>query len=248
MSTNKDYFNENGEVISYYENGNLKSKINYDKGNKSGKCEFWYENGSQKLVGEYFLTKENDELSSNLKIINFWDSNNNQKVIDGFGEFLDEEFFFKSKSLSYGKIENGFKEGVWKGSSKTFNFTFEENYKKGNLIKGISIDKNNVKYTYNKIKTSPEIKGGIKVFYSFLLDNFVTPDTQGLKGKVIIGFMINENGTINDLKVIRSLNPDVDREAIRVLTKFKGFSPAILRGINVNCFYMIPISIETPKE
>lgn len=247
-STNKDFYIKNGEVVSYYENGNLKSKINYSENQQSGNCSFWYENGNKKLEGEFILTKENDVFNSKLKLMNFWDADNNQKVIDGFGEYIIEENDFKSVSTANGKIEKGFKVGIWKGSSKTFNFTFEENYENGNLIEGASIDKNNVKYNYTKIQIPPEIKGGMIVFYSFIRNNFKAPDIPGLKGKVVTSFVINENGDINDLKTIRSLEPNVDKEAIRVLKKFKNFTPAVLRGIKVNCYYILPITVETPNE
>lgn len=247
ISTNKDYFMKKGEVVSYYENGHLKSKINYIDNHQSGKCFFWYENGNKKLEGEFIISKENQKLDSKLKIINFWDLDNNQKVKDGFGEYIDKESFI-TITTSNGKIENGFKEGIWKGSSEKYNFLFEENYEKGNLIGGTSIDENNIKYNYNIIEALPEIKGGMTVFYSFLRNNFKMPDIPGLNGKVMTSFIINENGDISDLKIIRSLNPIVDKEAIRVLSKFKGFSPALVRGIKVKSNYVIPISVQIPND
>jgi len=250
LSTNKEYLINEGEFITYYENGNKKTRTTYEEGVINGKCSYWYENGEKKIDGEFIPFTLKDTNFQILKIINYWDENEIQKVTDGNGYFKDDEcfFYYKVGLISEGKIKDGFKDGIWTGNDKQTGLTFEENYENGVLISGTSIDKNNEKHYYSVVEKKPDVKGGMLVFYNYIKKNFKTTNIPGLKGKIITNFIINENGEVCNLKITRSLHPDVDKEAIRVLTNFKDFSPAVQRGIKVKCSYTIPISIETPNE
>lgn len=249
LSSNNEYLIRDGEFITYYENGNKKSRATYEKNILNGRCSTWYENGEKRFDGEFiqYTTKESNlEI---LKIMNYWDENESQKVIDGNGYFKDDECFFGySDVISEGAIKDGFKDGKWVGEDKKFGITFEENYENGLLKSGTSSDKNNEKHLYTVLLSKPDIKGGIAVFYNYIRKNFKAPDIPGLKGKLITEFIINKNGEITDLKISKSLNPEADKEAIRVVSNFKDFTPAVWRGIKIKCSYSLPISIETPKD
>lgn len=248
ISTNKDFFVGKGEATSYFENGTKKSIINYDDGHKSGKCVYWYENGVKKLEGEYILTEdEKKNIVSILKINNYWDDENNPKVVDGNGFYTDEESKEKSKKpviTSSGAILNGFKEGNWIGSDRMNKFTFEETYKEGILISGVSTDENGEKHHYTIMNVKPEPKDGMNSFYSFIAKNFNQPENLKVGGKIITSFIVDKEGKITSLKTVKSLQPDADAEAIRVLKKFDGFTPCMSRGIKINCYYRIPITIQ----
>lgn len=245
LSTNKDFFYKNGEIISFYENGNKKEQINYVENIPNGKCEFWYENGNKKLEGEYLSTGNENPT---FKINNYWDIDNVQKVIDGNGDYTDDQNFDNhignSSTISKGKVKNGFKDGIWVGSNKKEKFTFEENYQNEEFVSGSSIDENNIKHDYNVIALKPMIKGGMTTFYKFVAKNFKVPDDLKVNGKVIVQFIIDVDGKITNLKVVKSLQKEADDEAVRVIEKFESFSPAEIRGIKVKCIYYLPISLQ----
>lgn len=60
-------------------------------------------------------------------------------------------------------------------------------------------------------------------------------------GRVTLQFIVNEEGAITNIKVIRGLVPDFDKEAIRVVESMPKWIPAKHRGENVKCYFTLPI-------
>ncbi|HMI07020.1 MAG TPA: hypothetical protein VK528_05715 [Flavobacterium sp.] len=65
-----------GEFVSYFENGNQKEKINYEKSAPIGPYSSWYENGDKELEGEYLLAEKEGDKNSALRIDQYWDPKN----------------------------------------------------------------------------------------------------------------------------------------------------------------------------
>lgn len=92
-------------------------------------------------------------------------------------------------------------------------------------------------------------QGGMSKFYNFLKKNYNTPDVPNLKGQVIVGFTINEDGTLSDFKIVKDLKHGTAEELIRVLKLTSGkWSPAKKDGKNVKSTFTLPINISTPPE
>lgn len=79
------------------------------------------------------------------------------------------------------------------------------------------------------------------------MKRFALPETFKGKGKVIIKFMINKEGTIVDPKIIKSVQQDVDDEALKTIASYKGFSASLSRGIKIDSYYQIPIQFESAE-
>ncbi|MES2544921.1 MAG: TonB family protein [Bacteroidota bacterium] len=236
-SSMKENLARDGEFIFYYENGNKKLIVNYSNSKLMGKINSWYENGNKKLEGEYIdLDKE---IFEELKIFQFW-INNKQTVIDGNGHYESEDEFYSEK----GEIKNGFRNGIWTGVSHKSNYTYTEEYQNGNMVSGISIDKDGTKHQYQKMQTSPKPKKGIDDFRNFVGKKFrYTAEAikNKIKGKIIVQFIVNREGEIVSPTILKSLNPDLDNEAIRVVTKYKKWIPGEQRGRKINALYSLPI-------
>jgi periplasmic protein TonB len=67
------------------------------------------------------------------------------------------------------------------------------------------------------IEVRPEFPGGKEALYRFIKENYKTPEEDGLKGKVYMTFIIEKDGTLSDLKVIRDIGYGTGAEAIRVI-------------------------------
>lgn len=139
----KDILKKDGEFICYYKNGAKESVINYLEDHKSGKEINWYENQSKKSEKQNLWDAKTKK--SQTLILNYWDENKNQTVIDGNGEYEETDKYTTQK----GTIKNGLKQGAWQGSDLLRKITFIDNYDRGVLISGISIDENNVKSSYS---------------------------------------------------------------------------------------------------
>jgi antitoxin component YwqK of YwqJK toxin-antitoxin module len=239
--SDKDAKLKMGAFTYYYENGNKQSAVNYGKPGYIGKYAYWYENGNKQLEGEYLETKTG--ISSELKIDQYWNPEAKQIVIDGNGYFEESDNFFYAK----GNIKNGLRDGTWVGNNKKAPFSYTEKYENGKLISGLSIDSDNVEHHYTELETKPIPKRGIEHFYQYIGKNFnVTRESEknNIYGKLISTFIVEKDGTIVDIKIIKSLGFGLDEELIRVLSECPAWTPGEQRGIKVRVLYSIPITIQ----
>lgn len=98
---------------------------------------------------------------------------------------------------------------------------------------------------YNAVEEKPQYVGGLSEFYNYIGKNYRVPNVKGLKGKVIIQFVIEKDGSLTDIKVIRDLGHGTGKEAIRVLKKCPNWIPGKQKGIPVRVMYALPISISS---
>ncbi len=97
---------------------------------------------------------------------------------------------------------------------------------------------------FRVIEQLPEFPGGVSAFMKWLTLNLKYPKSaqqDNVKGKVVVQFIINKNGTISDLKIVHSLNSDCDREVLRVLSTMPKWKPGIEDGKPTRTQYVIPI-------
>ncbi|GAA4126405.1 hypothetical protein GCM10022250_13000 [Flavobacterium chungbukense] len=142
---NRDILKKDGEFIYYFKNGAKESVINYSEDRKIGKEINWYTNQNKKSEKQNLWDSKTKK--SQTLILNCWDADKNQTVTDGNGEFEETVGSVTQK----GEIKNGLKQGVWQGNDSSKNISFTDNYDKGVLISGFSIDANNIKTSYSSL-------------------------------------------------------------------------------------------------
>lgn len=148
----RDVLKKDGEFIYYYKNGAKEAVVNYSEDHKSGKEINWYENQSKKCEKQNSWNPKTK--TAQTLILNFWNANKEQTVIDGNGEYENAENFITEK----GTIKNGLKQGFWEGNDAVRKIIFTENYDKGILISGVSVDENNIKTLYSSLNKKQAIK------------------------------------------------------------------------------------------
>ena len=239
---NKEYLLRNGDFIYYYENGNKEKMLKYDSSIPVGKIYQWHENGNKRLAGEYFPHADKLE-KSELKIYQYWNKDNVQKVTDGNGfyEEIDSQF----KTIASGEVKNSSKHGEWTGKDTKYQFDFKEIYENGKLISGESIDSLGTKHTYKKVIQNPEPIGGMADFNSYVAKKYRFPSDLIVHADVLIvlSFVINKDGGIQDVRVLQSVRKDLDDEAIRVLKSYEKWKPGYLRGLAVKVSYNLPMRL-----
>jgi periplasmic protein TonB len=97
------------------------------------------------------------------------------------------------------------------------------------------------------IEQKPEFPGGIEKFYGYVGKTFQVPEEEGLKGRVIVSFVVEKDGSLTDIKVLRDLGFGTGAEAIRVLKKCPKWLPGEQNGKKVRVLYSLPISIESAE-
>ncbi len=100
--------------------------------------------------------------------------------------------------------------------------------------------------TTNELDRLPEFPGTMKKFYAYVEDNIRKPevDDNVSSMNVIMSFVIEKDGTMTDIKAMRSSDKNLEREAIRVLKALKiKWSPGYKDGEKVRTLFMLPIKV-----
>ncbi|MGZ2371239.1 energy transducer TonB [Ancylomarina sp. YFZ004] len=98
---------------------------------------------------------------------------------------------------------------------------------------------------YVMVEEMPEFPGGVLELRKWIKSNVKYPESsrkKGITGRVYIGFVINREGKVEECKVLRSIDPALDREALRVVSKMPLWRPGKQRGQSVNVSYTFPIN------
>jgi protein TonB len=100
--------------------------------------------------------------------------------------------------------------------------------------------------TSNMVDKMPEFPGGIKKFYSYVGNNFEKPDLDSENAiRVSVSFVIEKDGSMTDIKVLKDPGYGLGAEAIRVLKSLKTkWSPGMFEGKAVRTSYNLPITIQ----
>lgn len=80
----------------------------------------------------------------------------------------------------------------------------------------------------------------------YIADNFRYSNIQGdcsIQGKIVVSFIVNEDGNLNDIKVKKSVYSDLDQEAVRVVKSMPKWIPAKQNGKAVKSKYTLPVYI-----
>jgi TonB family protein len=226
-----------GTAYHYYQNSAIRSKVNYNKYQPEGLSEEWYRNGEKK--SEEFYDEKNDQ-----KLLNYWDSLGNQTVRDGSGFCtMIDEHDDGEVIAGTGKIVNGKRDSVWLGYRNQLRY-YEEQYKAGELISGVSFDAEGNTYKYTKIEQSAAPKGGMEGLYSLVGKNIKYPADarrRRIQGRVFIEFVIEKDGTLSGVKCIKGIGGGCDEEGERVVRLSSKWIPGLQRGQHVRQKMVLPI-------
>ena len=93
----------------------------------------------------------------------------------------------------------------------------------------------------------PQFPGGDGELMKFLRDNIVYPamaQENNVQGKVIVQFVVTKTGDIGEVKVVKSVDRDLDNEAVRLVKKLPKFIPGRMNGQAVNVWYTLPVQFK----
>ncbi|OYU84782.1 MAG: energy transducer TonB [Flavobacterium sp. BFFFF2] len=110
------------------------------------------------------------------------------------------------------------------------------------------VEEDNTLYNTNGIEVKPEFPGGIEKFYKFIASNFRYPEDESFQGgRVIVSFVVEKDGSLTDIKIVRDPGFDTGKEAERVLRKCGKWVAGEQNGKKVRCAYVLPISLPKPE-
>ena len=246
-----------GEEIHYHLNGTVSEKIEHSD-EKVGSTT-WYDNGQIRQV----MTSSRPPVGPSKQpfvptpdqIKAFWDAAGHPLVTDGKGHavYQTREKLYTDGGpgpvlTEQGSYENGFKQGIWTGRYADDSYYYEERYNQGILQTGkaltAGIGADTVRYTM--IEQPPAFKGGMEALGRFLAQNLRYPaDAQRarVQGRVFISFVINTDGSVDEVTVLKGLGFGTEDEALRVVKATSGrWQPGKQRGRTVRVKYNLPIN------
>jgi protein TonB len=100
---------------------------------------------------------------------------------------------------------------------------------------------------YEFVEDMPEFPGGIEEMSKFIFKNFKWPlegAEMGITGNIFCGFIVEKDGSINIVEVLRPLERCFDAEAIRVIKKMPKWTAGKKEGKHVRVYYIVPIRID----
>ena len=102
-------------------------------------------------------------------------------------------------------------------------------------------------YNTAAVEVLPKFPGGIQNFHAFLKRNYVTPQeiiNDEASGGVFVNFIIEKDGSVSNIKVLRDFGYGSGKELERVLKLSPNWIPAIKGGNPVRCLYSVPYYIQ----
>jgi len=105
--------------------------------------------------------------------------------------------------------------------------------------------------TFTIVEEMPSFPGGPDAINSFIKANLQYPKDaieSGISGKVFVNFIISKTGKVEKVKVIKSLHPLLDAEAVRVIKLMPDWKPGTQNGEKIDVIYNIPVSFNNPNS
>ncbi len=109
----------------------------------------------------------------------------------------------------------------------------------------------NTIYNTAGIEVKPEFPGGSTKLVSFISSNFKYSQEMKeaeLKGRIFVTFVVERDGSLTDIKVLRGLGFGTEAEAIQLFKKMPKWLPGEQNGKKVRCSYSFPITIDATKQ
>ena len=100
---------------------------------------------------------------------------------------------------------------------------------------------------FDVVEEMPEFPGGPQAMMDYLMKNVCYPKTAfdaNIQGRVIAQFVVDKEGTIRGAHVVKSVDPALDAEAVRVINSMPKWKPGRQNGKVVNVKYTIPVNFQ----
>jgi len=101
------------------------------------------------------------------------------------------------------------------------------------------------------VEQEPGFPGGLDMFSLYLQRNLKYPRSavkKKLEGKVFVSFVIERSGSVTEVKVVRGVSPDIDAEAVRVVSHSPIWKPGIQNGRPVRVHYNVAMNFSLPVD
>ena len=106
------------------------------------------------------------------------------------------------------------------------------------------VDDNKV---FDVVEQKPQFPGGEAALLKYVAEHIRDPamaQENNIQGRVVVQFVVTKTGAVGEVKVVRGKDPDLDKEAVRVVKSLPKFVPGKMNGHAVNVWYTLPIQFK----
>lgn len=205
----------------------------------------------KKVAKQYFVIHKSNQYFRK-------DSYSVDNLLKSSVHYLDEEkkimngkavyYYSSGKTSSEGYYNNNKRDSVWLFYYENGSLSAKIRFQEGEIIdiyKSVSEDGKKLDGFPNDRK--PAFPGGTDALINYLSKEIKFPRKsrkKGIEGKVVVGFTIDKSGSIKECHIAKSVNEELDLEALRVVTKMPKWIPGIQFNRHVNVKYLIPINFK----
>jgi protein TonB len=109
------------------------------------------------------------------------------------------------------------------------------------------------KTVYDFVEQMPVFPGGDNEFFKFLSNSIIYPETareKNIQGTVFVTFIVEKNGELSEIEILRGVQEDIDKEAIRVISTMPNWSPGKKNGkpVRVQCNLPLEFALKGKKK
>ncbi|WP_289858914.1 energy transducer TonB [uncultured Muribaculum sp.] len=100
---------------------------------------------------------------------------------------------------------------------------------------------------FSAVEQMPQFPGGESALMQYISKNIKYPPVameNGIQGRVVVQFVVTKTGKIGEVKIARGKDPDLDKEAMRVVKSLPDFIPGKMNGQAVNVWYTLPVTFK----
>jgi len=122
--------------------------------------------------------------------------------------------------------------------------TLEEAATQGDIAIG-AIDYDKPEKPFDVVEQMPEFPGGMEALMKYLQESVKYPKEafeKGIQGRVVVQFVIEKDGSISEVKVVKKVNEHLDAEAVRVVNAMPKWKPGKQKGETVRVKYTLPVT------
>lgn len=104
-----------------------------------------------------------------------------------------------------------------------------------------------VNAVYKEVDIPPSFPGGEAAIFQQIAKTMRYPlmaQERNIQGRVVVGFVIDRDGSLIDVKIVQSVDSDLDKEAIRVIRSLPRFNPGKIRGTPVKTSMSLPVTFK----
>jgi len=240
-----------GKIMDYFITGELQAEIegalNIDKIDESkskyiGLSTGFYKSGKK----QFEIIRDNQGIVVTRKS---WFENGQfrryKEYKDGNLNGKTQEWDEEGQILLDIDYTNGKKDGKLLSYWNNGNAKRNDEYKNGELISGKCFNIDGEEIPYFDYEIFPTFIGGEVEMAQFILKNIIYPEKarkKEIEGKVLVGFVVNIDGAISDVKIVQGVYEELDKEAYRVVKAMPNWTPGMQDGEAVRVYFTIPIS------